>query len=607
MAGSDFREVNRLIADAANRIYGRRTILRRALALGLSAPLISVILAACGDDDEEPDSEEPTAATDTEEPTAADGGEDEPTSADAGDGEATPAGESDSTPAADDSTPAADDSTPEASGGGGAAVEAEGKIVIALAVEPANLENWYAYSTDAHPVLRNIMEALLNRDPETNELVGELATSWEQVDDVTWRFILREGVTFHNGEPFNAEVAAFGINYTWSPENRFEIYQVIGPDMHATAVDEYTLDVVTESPDPILPSRLYFSPLPSMKQVEERPDSLAIEPIGTGPYTFVEWEKGQYIRATANPDWWGNSADDAYGEVTIKDIEFVFRAESTVRAGMVAAEEAQIGRFLAPEDAETTPNPKEAVSLETIFLRLDTMHVAMSDIRVREAIAHAVDKQTLADEMFGGGEPASQLVSSAVTGYNPDLVPYPYDMDKATQLVEEAAADGVPVDAPITVVTRKGIYLRNDEFAQYVANQLNEVGLTATSEVIEPAQYNPQYGILYPDIPEDRGWIATNPHGNEIMDVSTTASAYYRCDGAASTYCNPELDKMIEEALPLTGDERVEAFQEVTRVFYEDYAAVPIIHMPLFYGLAANLNWEPRLDAFMLVKEMSYA
>lgn len=126
--------------------------------------------------------------------------------------------------------------------------EPAGKIVLAMTIEPDTLENWRAYSTDGHPVLRNIQEALLNRDPVTNELVGELATSWEQTDDVTWRFTLREGVTFHNGEAFNAEVAAFGINYTWSPENNFQIYQYVGPDMHATAVDEYTLDVVTASP-----------------------------------------------------------------------------------------------------------------------------------------------------------------------------------------------------------------------------------------------------------------------------------------------------------------------------------------------------------------------
>jgi peptide/nickel transport system substrate-binding protein len=485
------------------------------------------------------------------------------------------------------------------------ATEPTGQVVVAMSVEPDTLENWKAYSTDGHPILRNVQEALLNRDPTTNELVGELATAWEQTDERTWRFTLRQGVAFHDGSPFNAEVAAFGINYTWSPENAFEIYQFVGPDMTATAVDEFTVDVTTELPDPILPSRLYFSPIPSMVQVQERPDSLVTEPIGTGPYTFVEWNRGQYIRITANPDWWGHGAPDALGTVTIKDAEYVFREESTVRAAMVTAGEAQIGRFLAPEDCATTPNCKAVSSVETIFLRPDTHHVAMSDIRVRQAIAFAVDKQAVADQLFGGGEPASQLVGPSATGYNPDLEPYPFDMDRAKQLVEEAAAAGVPIDAPITVVTRQGIYLRNDEFAEYVASQLREAGLNATSEVIEPGLYNPEYSKNTTQVPEDRGWIATNPHGNEIMDVSATASSYYRCEGGASMYCDPALDAALEAALPLTGEERATALAAVTKMFYDAYGAVPIIHMPLNYGLAANLQWEPRLDAFMLLKEMT--
>jgi peptide/nickel transport system substrate-binding protein len=494
------------------------------------------------------------------------------------------------------------------SGDAAAAQTAEptGKIVMSMSVEPDTLENWKAYSTDGHPILRNVQEALLNRDPKTNELVGELATKWEQADDRTWRFTLREGVTFHNGDPFNAEVAAFGINYTWSPENEFEIYQFIGPDITATALDEYTLDVATVEPDPILPSRLYFSPIPNMKQVQERPDSLVTEPIGTGPYSFVEWNRGQYIRITANPTWWGINSPDSGGTVTIKDVEFVFRAESSVRASQVTAGEAQIGRFLAPEDCETTPVCKSVSSVETVFLRLDTNHVAMKDIRIRKAIAFAVDKQGLADQLFGGGEAASQIVGPSAIGYNPDLQPYPYDMDQAKQLVEEAKADGVPVDAQLTVVTRQGIYLRNDELAEYVASQLRELGLNAKSEVIEPALYNPEYSTNLKDVAETRGWITTNPHGNEIMDVSASAASYYTCDGAASVYCDPALDEALAKALPLTGEERAAALANVTKMYYDAYASVPLLHMPLNYGLAENLQWEPRLDAFMLLKEMAF-
>ncbi|CAA9553647.1 MAG: ABC transporter, substrate-binding protein (cluster 5, nickel/peptides/opines) [uncultured Thermomicrobiales bacterium] len=547
MVRSNDGVIDRLIEDAARGRLSRRDLARRAAAAGLAAPAIALLLRS------------------------------------------TPGAAAQGSPAA------------------GAAVEPTGKVVLAMTVEPDTLENWRAYSTDGHPVIRNVQEALLNRDPVTNELVGELATAWEQTDEVTWRFTLREGVTFHNGDPFNAEVAAFGINYTWSPENNFQIYQYVGPDMTATAVDEYTVDVVTEAPDPILPSRLYFSPIPNMIQVQERPETLPDQPIGTGPYRFVEWNRGQYIRLAANPDWWGNTADDAHGAVSINEVEYVFRPESAVRAAMVATGEAQLGRFLSPEDCQTTPKCETASSVETIFLRLDTMHPAMADPRIRQAIGLAIDKQGVADQLFGGGEAASQLVGPSATGYNEELEPYPYDLEQARALVAEAAADGVAVDAPIRVVTRQGIYLRNDEFAQYVATQLSDIGLTATSEVIEIAQYNEQYDINYADVPEDRGWIGTNPHGNEIMDVSSTARAYYSCEGGSSTYCNPALDEALNAAIPLTGDERAAALAEVTRMYYEDYGSIPILHMPLNYGLAANLEWTPRLDGFMLVKEMSYS
>lgn len=318
MRPSNLSDLDQLIVDATERRQSRRDILKRALALGLSAPAISALLAACGGDGDGDTTDtgqesEPTTASEAEATTAIDTEE--------GGATATSAGEEEGAATATTGTDGGEATAATGEGSAGQ-VDATGKIVMAMSVEPDTLENWKAYSTDGHPVIRNIQEALLNHDPETMELVGELATSWELVDDDTWRFKLREGVTFHNGDPFNAEVAAFGINYTWSPENAFEIYAFIGPDMTAEAVDEYTVDVTTEAPDPVLPNRLYFSPIPNMNQVKERPDSLPTEPIGTGPYSFVEWEKGQHIRLTANPDWWGHSADDAYGQVTIKDVEF---------------------------------------------------------------------------------------------------------------------------------------------------------------------------------------------------------------------------------------------------------------------------------------------
>jgi peptide/nickel transport system substrate-binding protein len=400
-----------------------------------------------------------------------------------------------------------------------------GGITISLAAEPSTLEWWNAFSIDGHPVLRNTHEALLNRDPVTNELVGELATAWEWVDQRTIRFTLRQGVTFHNGEALNADVAAFGINYTWSPDNAFDISQFMGSQITATAVDEYTLDVQTAEPDPTLPATLYFGTLPSMRQIQEDPDSLVDSPIGTGPYRLVEWARGDSIRLEAYPEWWGNAAQDARGVQSIQEVTYVWRPESAVRASQVTAGEVQIARFLGPDECSTAPVCKEALSVETVPLRLDTPHPTLADLRVRQAIAHAIDTRQVVDSLFGSGEVATQLVGPSALGYNADLQPTPYDPEQAKALVEAAAADGVDVSAPLVVAVRRGSYLRAEELGQYVAGALSEIGLNATAEIIEHAAYQEQFIMPYGEIPADRGWIATLSHGNELMDVGLTAAS----------------------------------------------------------------------------------
>src|SRR5688500_11686300 len=128
----------------------------------------------------------------------------------------------------------------------------------------------------------------------------------------------------------------------------------------------------------------------------------------------------------------------------------------------------------------------------------------------------------------------------------------------------------------ITVAGRRGAYPRNEELGEYVANQLNEIGLSARAEVIEHAAYQEQYVMPFDQIPTDRGWIGTLGHGNEMMDVGQTASGYYRCSGGVSTFCNPELDAAIDAADPLEGEERAAAFADLTRRFMEQYPVVPI-------------------------------
>src|SRR4051812_2254611 len=267
---------------------------------------------------------------------------------------APPAAPAKSEPPAAGAKPAAEAKPAQAAPAGGKPTAA-GKIVMAMSGEPIGLENWRTTLADVIPVNRNVEEALVNRNPKTAELVGELAESWSQPDPKTWRFKLRDGVKFHSGTVFDAEAAAFGVNWTFSKENNFPIRSNVGPPFEAKAVDKLTLDVVSDSPDPILPSRLYFAPLPDPAQVKNDAASLPIKPIGTGPYKFVEWVKGQRIRMTANPDWWGHGKPDAFGAVTIQDVELQFRGETAVRASMVQSGEADFARFITPDLIPSVP------------------------------------------------------------------------------------------------------------------------------------------------------------------------------------------------------------------------------------------------------------
>ena len=477
--------------------------------------------------------------------------------------------------------------------------KSEGKITIVSGVEPETLEYHMAYSREQALPLRNVTEALLNRDPKTNDLIGEMATKWEQTNPTTWRFTLRKDVKFHNGEALDAEGAAWITNRNWKKENNFGIRQFIGPELTAKAVDPLTLEITTAAPDPILPFRMYFSTIAAAKHAQANPEELPTKPIGTGPYKLVEWIKGQYIKMTANENYWG-------GPPKIKDVVFNFRKESAVRVAMVQTGEADLARLVNPEDCKKAPACISAPSAETLFLRIDTPHAALKDLRVRKAMAAAIDTPSILSQILAGeGILAAQLVNPIVNGHNPALKPYAYNPDEAKKLMDEAKAAGVPTNSPLEVILRAGRFARAEEATEALSNMINKVGFNSKVKIMDVAQER-AYGQVRPAPPE-RGGLLFRYHGNEIGDSSASISSYYRCDGTLSTYCNPKVDEMDTKARVLTGAERTKAYQEIWKVVYDDVAVIPMVHVGISYAFSKKLTWNPRIDGFILVKDVTLA
>ena len=311
--------------------------------------------------------------------------------------------------------------------------------------------------------LRNVIENLTRIDPETNEILPMLATSWEQVEPTRWHFKLREGVKFHDGSPMDGEAVVVSINWLWGDENNYSVREMMGPQISAEPVDATTVAVITAAADPLLPRRIYLGGVTSAKQILENPAGHDVHPIGTGPYVFEEWKQGQYWTATANADWWGNTAGDTYGEIFFDRLRVVWRPEPIVRSAMVESGEAHIAMFLTKEECarfDATDGIKCIVKGSDTFLqfRLD-YHGAqplLADVNFRKAIFTGIDWEGIRQNLMGLGESlAGQMMPSVATGFDDGISQYPYDPMGAKAIIDEMKANGTEIPS-VHISTRLG-------------------------------------------------------------------------------------------------------------------------------------------------------
>jgi peptide/nickel transport system substrate-binding protein len=484
-------------------------------------------------------------------------------------------------------------------------------LTVAVGQEPTHLEaTWVAGETNCNGC-RNIMEMLVRRNYETGAVLPMLATSWERIDDRTLQFTLREGVTFHDGSPLNAEGVAMSINYMWEADLVNVLTGFVGTILSAEAVSEYVVNVSAQDPDPILLAKLYFVVISSAKQINEEPETYSTKLVGTGPYSMDEWRRGESITYVVNPDWWGHGDPEAAGgKVTFDKLIYRFLPEDTVRAAAAQAGEVDISQFVTPDQCQSAaadPNLRceSAASVETMFARMGNKGL-FEDIRVRQAFNLAIDKELIVNTILGGAATITgQIVNATATGHNPNIQPYPYDPDEARALLEAAAADGVDTGQEFTLASRQGLHAGHVEVIQAIGAMLSDVGFNPTVAVMPPDTFNPNFSHNWAEVEGQPIWTAVHLHGNEILDLWYSYVNYFVCDGVVSLYCNPEVNALWEEARTLSGDARDMKLQEAAQVAYDDAAYGLIAHLDLAYLISEDLNWNVKLDHRLQAKEMS--
>ena len=479
--------------------------------------------------------------------------------------------------------------------GAASAAGGGGELVIVANQEPQSMQAQVTYKEINGVGLRNVIENLTRIDPVTNEVLPMLATSWEQVEPTVWHFRLREGVTFHDGSPVDGESVAVSINWLWADANNYSVREMMGPQISAEAVDKSTVAVITAAPDPLLPRRIYLGGVTSGKQILEDPAGHDDHPIGTGPYVFEEWKQGQFWTAKANPDWWGNTADDTYGEIFFDSLRVVWRPEPIVRSAMVESNEAHIAMFLTKEECarfEAEDGIKCIVKGSDTFLqfRLDYhgAHPLVADEKFREAIFTGIDWEGIRQNLMGLGEPLmGQMLPSVAAGFHDGIQQYAYDPTGAKAIIDELKAGGADIPN-IHIGTRLASTPRNGEMVEAMGAMLGFIGVPNTVAVEEPGVFNP-WVTTKPNPERSSAWL--HVQANPLMDYGATFGAHFSCGGIVSVFCDPDFDARVAVAASLVGDERHEALKELVKEGHDRYVVAPVGLLQRAYGVPEGFEW----------------
>jgi peptide/nickel transport system substrate-binding protein len=433
-------------------------------------------------------------------------------------------------------------------------------------------------------VLINLFDTLTTRGPD-NGLAPRLALSWSNPTPLTWRFQLRPGVTFHNGEHCDAAAVAFSIERLLDPATKspiVELRYVTG----ATAVDPLTVELQTDQPDPILPAKLSLFGgvvLPPRYLAEVGDAGFAQAPVGTGPFTFVDWRRDHELRMRANPAHWnGRPAVD----------ELVFRPMANPASALAAlqSDEVDLVTGLTPDAAlQLRGYPGITIDrfpgIRTSYLSLDTEDGPLRDRRVRQALNHAVDVPLLIDAVLDGqAREVPTMIPRESFGFDPSVQPYTRDPARARALLAEA---GYP-DGFDTVLTASSA---DANVAEAISGLLARVGVRARVDAIDAGTYSSRLtsdnrrglGPMY--LAASTGWT---------LDGQSNVQSNVRRDRRQSRWTSDEADRLIDrEELSVDPQERLRAFGQLQRLLKQEAPFVFLYQVDILAARNDRPTWRP--------------
>ncbi|HEY0192759.1 MAG TPA: ABC transporter substrate-binding protein [Kofleriaceae bacterium] len=477
-----------------------------------------------------------------------------------------------------------------------------GALLVAQPSDVTSLDVARVFDSESIEVGENLFEGLARFQPGTSLVEPALATAWHVSDDgLRWRFDLRPGVVFHDGTALDAAAVVFSFervidarhpNYLGESARYWRL--LLKEVTQVTAVDPGHVEIRVAHPYAPLLGELAMFPIVSPAAVRRLGDGFQQHPVGTGPFMFEAWHRGEQVVVVRFPHYWGEAP---------KLERIVFRVVPDARQRLVDLQSGSVdlaAAILPDEESFVDLHPDltliHAPSYDVSYLAFNTMHPPFDDLRVRRALNYAINKNPIVQLAYQGrAVEADGPLPASQWGYHAAKARYPYDPARARQLLAEAVAAGVLDPARVyklyAPTTARAYLSQPERVARYLQAELAQVGVR-TELVLEPREQNfASVGAGEHDLAL-AGWISDTGDPDNIMyvllhsDNAVTGTAQN-----IAFYKNAVVDRLLREA-QVAADEptRIARYAAAQERVAEDAPWVPLAHSELVIAARAELQ-----------------
>jgi peptide/nickel transport system substrate-binding protein len=476
-----------------------------------------------------------------------------------------------------------------------AAAQTKDTLSVDLPGDAATLDPHVQWDTDSYTIYRNIFDNLLTRDA-AGKIVPQIGTAWRYVSDTVIDFDIRSDVKFHDGSALTPEDVVFSVKRITNPAFKSPQLGQFNSIISAEVTGPATVRLTTKEPYPALLAQLVKLSIVPKRHVESAGDvKFNLEPIGSGPYRLVSWQKGVRATLEANESYWR-------GKPAIRRITFQPVPDAATRIADLRTGKADIARGLNADEAAVIKNDSQlqilSIPTERIgYLFVNALWGPTKDVRVRRAIAYALDRGLIIEALLGGyGRPVDIMLTPANFGYMADIKGHAHDLARAKALVKEAGAEG----AELPFITSP-VY--DQRIVQAIQQMLGEVGLKVTISTSDQATFlRRRQGQ-----PQDAGSLSIGRWSCACQDADGVIMPLFHSASIWAKYKNPDYDSAVEKArATLDEKERLAQYRKALEILKEDLPGIGLYQDVAIYGARKGLAWKPTADESFFVFNMKW-